>query len=94
LLGLALLVSAIATCVAGSALHAQQADSGDVHVRVRESMGMVGGFRVHSEGRVAITDSVVRVDVRPTPMSTARWTTDVWAPLEGFMANVALRFRF
>ncbi|HYW30853.1 MAG TPA: TonB-dependent receptor [Gemmatimonas sp.] len=23
-----------------------------------------------------------------------RWTTDVWAPLEGFMANVALRYRW
>lgn len=32
--------------------------------------------------------------VRPTPMSSGRWTTDVWAPLEGFMANVAVRYRF
>ena len=23
-----------------------------------------------------------------------RWTTDVWAPLEGFMANVAVRLRW
>lgn len=32
--------------------------------------------------------------VRPTPMVGGRWTTDVWAPLEGFMANVAVRYRW
>jgi iron complex outermembrane receptor protein len=32
--------------------------------------------------------------VRPTPMTGGRWTTDVWAPLEGFMANVAVRYRW
>ena len=32
--------------------------------------------------------------VRPTPAAGGRWTTDVWAPLEGFMANVALRLRW
>jgi outer membrane receptor for ferrienterochelin and colicins len=32
--------------------------------------------------------------VRPAPGVGGRWTTDVWAPLEGFMANVALRFRW
>ncbi len=32
--------------------------------------------------------------VRRTPMRSGRWTTDVWAPLEGFMANVALRYRW
>ena len=32
--------------------------------------------------------------VRPTPTIGDRWTTDVWAPLEGFMANVAIRFRW
>jgi iron complex outermembrane receptor protein len=32
--------------------------------------------------------------VRPTPGMGGRWTTDVWAPLEGFMANVALRYRW
>jgi outer membrane receptor for ferrienterochelin and colicins len=32
--------------------------------------------------------------VRPVPTVGGRWTTDVWAPLEGFMANVALRFRW
>jgi outer membrane receptor for ferrienterochelin and colicins len=32
--------------------------------------------------------------VRPSQTFGGRWTTDVWAPLEGFMANVALRFRW
>jgi iron complex outermembrane receptor protein len=32
--------------------------------------------------------------VRPTPHTGGRWTTDVWAPLEGFMANAALRYRW
>ncbi len=32
--------------------------------------------------------------VRLTPGMGGRWTTDVWAPLEGFMANVALRYRW
>ena len=32
--------------------------------------------------------------VRPTKGMAGRWTTDVWAPLEGFMANVAVRYRW
>jgi outer membrane receptor for ferrienterochelin and colicins len=32
--------------------------------------------------------------VRRTPTHGGRWTTDLWAPLEGFMANLALRFRW
>lgn len=32
--------------------------------------------------------------LRPSPIVGGRWTTDVWAPLEGFMANVAVRFRW
>ena len=32
--------------------------------------------------------------LRPTPTVGGRWTTDVWAPLEGFMANVAVRLRW
>ena len=30
----------------------------------------------------------------PTPTIGGRWTTDVWAPLEGFMANFAVRYRW
>jgi hypothetical protein len=32
--------------------------------------------------------------VRPQRSPAGSWTTDVWAPLEGFMANVALRYRW
>jgi iron complex outermembrane receptor protein len=32
--------------------------------------------------------------IRPTATVGGRWTTDVWAPLEGFMANVAVRYRW
>jgi outer membrane receptor for ferrienterochelin and colicins len=32
--------------------------------------------------------------ILPSPAVGGRWTTDVWAPLEGFMANVAVRFRW
>jgi iron complex outermembrane receptor protein len=32
--------------------------------------------------------------VRPSPGVGGRWTTDVWGPLEGFMANVAVRYRW
>ena len=32
--------------------------------------------------------------VRRTPGMGGRWTTDVWAPLEGFMANAAVRYRW
>ena len=32
--------------------------------------------------------------VRPSPMAGGRWTTDAWAPIEGFMANVAVRYRW
>jgi hypothetical protein len=32
--------------------------------------------------------------VRPIPAVGRRWTTDVWAPLDEFMANVAVRFRW
>ncbi len=32
--------------------------------------------------------------IRPVPTVGGRWTTDVWAPLEGFMFNIALRYRW
>ena len=31
---------------------------------------------------------------RPSPTTGGRWTTDVWSPLEGFMANFAVRYRW
>jgi hypothetical protein len=32
--------------------------------------------------------------VRPSQTTGGRWTTDGWAPLEGFLANVAVRYRW
>ena len=32
--------------------------------------------------------------VRNSPTTGGRWTTDVWSPLEGFMANAAIRYRW
>jgi outer membrane receptor for ferrienterochelin and colicins len=32
--------------------------------------------------------------LRPAQTVGGRWTTDVWSPLEGFMANVAIRYRW
>src|ERR1041385_2196012 len=32
--------------------------------------------------------------VRPAAGMGGRWTTDVWAPVEGFMANAAVRYRW
>ena len=32
--------------------------------------------------------------VRPSPTTGGRWTVDAWAPLEGFMANGAVRYRW
>ena len=51
---------------------------------------LVANFENLLNVRQTTTDRLVR----PTPMSSGRWTTDVWAPLEGFMANVAVRYRW
>ena len=51
---------------------------------------VVANFENLLDERQTKTDRLVR----PTPTTGGRWTTDVWAPLEGFMANVALRYRW
>jgi iron complex outermembrane receptor protein len=51
---------------------------------------VVANFENLLDVRQTSTDPLVR----PTPATGGRWTTDVWAPLEGFMANVALRYRW
>jgi outer membrane receptor for ferrienterochelin and colicins len=51
---------------------------------------VVANFENLLNVRQTDTDPVVR----PAPATGGRWTTDVWAPLEGFLANVALRFRW
>lgn len=51
---------------------------------------LVANFENLLNVRQTTTDPLVR----RTPGMGGRWTTDVWAPLEGFMANVALRYRW
>jgi iron complex outermembrane receptor protein len=51
---------------------------------------VVANFENLLNVRQTDTDPIVRMEQTPA----GRWTTDVWAPLEGFMANVALRYRW
>jgi len=59
-------------------------------------MRQFGGVEVVANFENLLDIRQTRYDplVRPTPMTGGRWTTDVWAPLEGFMANVAVRYRW
>ncbi|HYV97466.1 MAG TPA: TonB-dependent receptor [Gemmatimonadaceae bacterium] len=54
------------------------------------SLEFVANFENLLDVRQTDTDPLVR----STPGMGGRWTTDVWAPLEGFMANVAVRYRW
>ena len=54
------------------------------------SMELVANF----ENLLNVRQTDYQSLLRPTPTVGGRWTTDVWAPLEGFMANVAVRFRW
>lgn len=54
------------------------------------ALELVANFENLLNVRQTRTDPLVRT----APMASGRWTTDVWAPLEGFMANVALRYRW
>jgi outer membrane receptor for ferrienterochelin and colicins len=56
----------------------------------------LGGFEVvaNFENLLNVRQTATDRLVRPTPATGGRWTTDVWAPLEGFMANIALRYRW
>jgi iron complex outermembrane receptor protein len=60
------------------------------------AMRQFGPFEVVANFENLLDVRQTRYDslVLPTPATGGRWTTDVWAPLEGFMANVAVRFRF
>jgi outer membrane receptor for ferrienterochelin and colicins len=59
-------------------------------------MRQFGGFEVvaNFENLLDIRQTDYDPLVRPTQATGGRWTTDVWAPLEGFMANVAVRYRW
>src|SRR5262245_33114071 len=61
-----------------------------IAVRQFGALEVVANFENLLNVRQTATDRLVR----PTPTTGGRWTTDVWAPLEGFMANVALRYRW
>ena len=54
------------------------------------SLAVVANFENVLNVRQTDTDPLVR----PSPTTGGRWTTDVWSPLEGFMANVAVRYRW
>jgi outer membrane receptor protein involved in Fe transport len=61
-----------------------------IAVRQFGRVEVVANFENLLDVRQTTTNSLVR----PTPATGGRWTTDVWAPLEGFMANVAFRYRW
>ena len=61
-----------------------------IYVRQFGRLEAVANFENLLNVRQTQTDRLVR----PSPAAGGRWTTDVWAPLEGFMANVALRYRW
>jgi outer membrane receptor for ferrienterochelin and colicins len=59
-------------------------------------MRQVGAFEVvaNFENLLNVRQTRYEPLVLPAPMTGGRWTTDAWAPLEGFMANVAVRYRW
>ena len=61
-----------------------------IAVRLFGRVEAVANFENLLNVRQTATDPLLR----PAPTTGGRWTTDVWAPLEGFMANVAFRYRW
>jgi outer membrane receptor protein involved in Fe transport len=61
-----------------------------IYARQLGPLELVANFENLLDVKQTDTDSLVR----PTRGMAGRWTTDVWAPLEGFMANVAVRYRW
>ena len=61
-----------------------------IAVRQFGAMEVVANF----ENLLDVRQTKYQPLIRPSPSAGNRWTTDVWAPLEGFMANVALRYRW
>jgi outer membrane receptor protein involved in Fe transport len=61
-----------------------------IYVRQFKGLEVVANFETLLNVRQTTTDPLVL----PTRGMGGRWTTDVWAPLEGFMANVAVRYRW
>jgi outer membrane receptor protein involved in Fe transport len=61
-----------------------------IYMRQFGRLEVVANFENLLDVRQTKTDPLVR----PTPATGGRWTTDAWAPLEGFMANAAIRYRW
>lgn len=61
-----------------------------IYARQIGPMEVVANFENLLNVRQTDTDPLVRL----TPGMGGRWTTDLWAPVEGFMANVAVRYRW
>jgi outer membrane cobalamin receptor len=61
-----------------------------IYMRQFGRLEVVANFENFLDVRQTKTDPLVR----PTPTTGGRWTTDAWAPLEGFMANAAIRYRW
>jgi iron complex outermembrane receptor protein len=61
-----------------------------IYMRQFGRLEAVANFENLLDVRQTKTDPLVR----PSPGMGGRWTTDAWAPLEGFMANAAVRFRW
>ena len=60
------------------------------------AMRQLGAFELvaNFENLLNVRQTDYQSLVLPAPTVGGRWTTDVWAPLEGFMANVAIRYRW
>jgi iron complex outermembrane receptor protein len=61
-----------------------------IYMRQLGRVEAVANFENILDVRQTATDRLVR----PSPGMGGRWTTDLWAPVEGFMANVAIRYRW
>ena len=57
---------------------------------------VLGRYRLFLNLENLLDERQTRSDslLRPTRTADGRWTTDAWAPLEGFVANAGVRIRF
>ena len=61
-----------------------------IYMRQFGPVELVANFENLLDVRQTKTDPLLR----PSPTTGGRWTTDVWAPVEGFMGNFAIRYRW
>ena len=57
---------------------------------------VLGRYRIFLNLENLLDERQTRTDplLRPSRTADGRWTTDAWAPLEGFVANAGVRIRF